>query len=132
MQTGLTVSTEAAHARHKIWCAQTLLHLSIKKYCLNSIKWNDIEVDMQKVRGIKHNSEESLTLPATSPKLWKYPLMALCVKYNELMTAEFLEYIWCERWQHSRCVKISPEKLHDLPINVAFLLPVCDQINKCP
>ena len=70
---------------------------------------------------VKHNSEES----STSPNIEISFDSEQCVKCNELVTAEFLECIWCERWQHSRCIKISPEKfsnLHDLPINIAFFV----------
>jgi len=75
--------------RHKS-CAQTLLRSSIWKYCLNSIKWNDIEVDMPKVRGIKHNFQESSTSPETSPNMEVSFNGELCVKCNEPVTAEFL------------------------------------------
>jgi len=57
-----------------------------RKYCLSSIKWNDIEVDMPKV---KHNSEES----STSPNIEISFDSEQCVKCNELVTAEFLECI---------------------------------------
>jgi len=86
---------------------------------------NDIEVDMPKVWGIKHNSEESSTSPATSPNMEVSFDGELCVKCNEPVTAGFLKCIWCERWQHSRCIKISPEKFSNLrnsPINIAFFV----------
>jgi len=46
---------------------------------------------------------------ATSPNK---ELCELCVKYNEPATVDFLKCVWCERWQHSRCVNIySTEKV---------------------
>ena len=84
-------------------------------------------------KGIKHNSEESPTSPVTSPNMEVSFDDELCVNCNEPVIAEFLECIWFERWQHSRCIKISPEKfsnLHDLPINNAFFC--CQCVTKLP
>ena len=91
---------------------------------------------MPKVRRPKclsGGSEKSLTSLVTSPGEESSFDYELCVKCNGPVSTDFFECIWCERWQHCKCVNISTEKssnLRDLPINIAFFC--CQCVSKLP
>ena len=48
-----------------------------------------------------------------------------CVSCDELTIKDPLECMWCERWEHSKCVKISKDQylaLSNIPRNVVFFV----------
>jgi len=89
---------------------------------------------MPQIRGIKcvkGISASPMTLPNKED-------CESCVKCNKPTTADSFECVWCERWQHGSCTKISAEQVpsSSLPLRPIcqhhiFLLSVCEEATRC-
>ena len=64
--------------------------------------------------------------PPTNTK--KQKEVETCVACSEPVVEDALECIWCERWEHSKCIKISIDQysvLSNLPSNIVFFCSQC-------
>ena len=78
----------------------------------------------------KHLRGDSAS-PTTTPNKDDCESRVMC---NKPVNSDSFECVWCERWQHNSCIKISTEQvpsLQDLPTNIVFFA-VSASRNKLP